>query len=230
MTNIPFSLVLAAGGMGTRMGVNVPKQYLHMRNKPIALFSFEIFLAMPELDQVVVVCDPIYQELFQKTAKSFSKKITFASPGIRRQDSVFNGIEKLNGDPLVCVHDAARPFITMPIIRNVIESAEKYGGSVVGVPLKATIKMCDNQKMIVSTPDRSKLWEMQTPQVVRLSLLKQGYAKAQADNLTVTDDVSLLELIGKPAKVVEGSYFNIKITTPDDLILSEQILDKYVLL
>lgn len=222
----PFSVVLAAGGIGSRMKSEIPKQYLEIKNKPLALYSFEIFANMPEVETMVVVCEPEYQSLFT----SDQKQVQFATPGKRRQDSVFNGIQKIHGDPIVCVHDAARPLIDPLLIRKTAEEAAKWGAAVLGVPVKGTVKVCNQDHLIISTPDRSKLWEMQTPQMIRLKLLQEGYAFAEAHHLTVTDDVSLIELLGKPVKVVEGSYLNMKVTTPEDLIIAERLMDVYALL
>lgn len=222
----PFSVILAAGGTGSRMQSEVPKQYLKIKNKPLALYSFEIFDSLPEVDTIVVVCDPTYHSLFV----SKQKKVLFAEPGKRRQDSVFNGIQLLKGDPLVCVHDAARPLIQTSVIRRTAEEAAKWGAAVVGVRVKGTIKICDSDQLIVSTPDRKQLWEMQTPQIIRLSLLKEGYAQANALHLSVTDDVSLVERLEHSVKVVEGSYTNIKVTTPEDLVIVEHLMETYALL
>lgn len=224
MKKTSFSVILAAGGMGTRMGREIPKQYIPIHDKPIALHSFEVFLSMPEVEEIVVVCDSSYNSLF--SSYSHSKKLEFAFPGQRRQDSVWNAIQKLSGDPLVCIHDAARPFINSSLVQAVVQEAVKHQAAVVGVPVKSTIKICDEDQMILSTPDRSKLWEMQTPQIIQFSLLLKGYAYARKNNLTVTDDVSLVELIGIPVKVVRGDYGNLKVTTPEDLIWAEQMLKK----
>ncbi len=228
MAKIPFTVMFLAGGMGTRMGSTVPKQYLMIHNKPLALHSFEIFASIPEVQQIVVVCEPFYEELFKPYQGN--KSLLFARPGLRRQDSLWNGIQLLQDDPLVCVHDSARPFIDVSLIRRVVESAEGMGAAAIGVRVKATIKVCNSEQMIVNTPERSQLWEMQTPQVVRLSLLKEGFAIAQERHMTVTDDVALAELAGRPAKVVEGSYINIKVTTPEDLLVAQKFLENHELL
>jgi 2-C-methyl-D-erythritol 4-phosphate cytidylyltransferase len=229
--NIPFSVILLAGGVGTRMRSKIPKQYLLIHNKPLALYSFEVFLSLPEVEEIIVVCDQEYEHLFN--AYQTGKRIAFASPGFRRQDSVYNGIQKLNNpkpDRLICIHDAARPFIDATLVRRVVHMAEHWDAAVAGVQVKSTIKLCDSAQIVVHTLDRSHLWEMQTPQVINLELLKEGFDQANEKNLTVTDDVSLVELIGKPVKVVEGSYNNIKVTTPEDLILVQQYIEKNALL
>lgn len=228
MANIPFTVVLLAGGMGTRMGSAIPKQYLTIQNKPLALYSFDVFASMPEVERIVVVCDSAYQALFKCDQRSSS--LLFTRPGVRRQDSLWNGIQLLQDDPLVCVHDAARPFIDVSLVRLAVKSAKQVGAAAIGVRVKATIKVCNSDQRIVSTPERSLLWEMQTPQVVRLSVLREGFAVAREKAVTVTDDVALAELAGKPAQVIEGSYLNIKVTTPEDLLVAQKFLENHALL
>lgn len=225
---IPFNVIFAAGGLGTRMGMEIPKQFISLANKPLALHSFELFLNIPEVHEIVIVCEPSFEHYFRQ--KNTDKKITFAVPGPRRQDSVYNGLQALNSDHLVCIHDSARPAVKVKNVRTVVEMASNFGAAVLGVPVKGTIKICDENKMIASTPERSKLWEMQTPQVIRYQWFTDAYRIAIDKNLTVTDDVSLVELLGKPVKIVEGCYSNIKATTPEDLIVLEKLLKNHVLL
>ena len=223
---VPFSLVFLAGGTGTRMVNTIPKQYLDVYQKPLAFYSFEIFLSLPEIKNFIIVCDPQYHALFNNFAQAKGIHLQFTQPGLRRQDSVFNGIQQLSGNPLVCIHDAARPLIETAIVRQVVQTAERWEAAVVGVKVKSTIKVCDGAQVIIETLDRASLWEMQTPQVIRLDLLKEGFMYAQQHQLTLTDDVSLVEVLGKPVKVVEGSYANIKVTTPEDLIFVEKLIEK----
>jgi 2-C-methyl-D-erythritol 4-phosphate cytidylyltransferase len=230
MKNTNFSVVFLAGGIGTRMRSEIPKQYLPIHAKPLALYSFEVFATMPEVQEIVVVCEPQYGPLFQSICLTKRINLQIASPGDRRQDSVFNGLQLLKDDCLVCIHDSARPLIEESIIRQVVQTAESWDAAVVGVKVKSTIKVCDDAQVVIDTPNRANLWEIQTPQVVRLSLLKEGFAYAEKHHLTVTDDVSLVELLGKPVKVVEGSHANIKVTTREDLVFVERFLEQYALL
>lgn len=227
---IPFSVVFLAGGSGTRMGGGIPKQFLPVNHKPLALYSFDVFLALPEVQEIIVVCEPQYESIFRNSADSKGIKLRFAPPGKRRQDSVFNGIKLLQGNPLVCIHDSARPFIRAALVRQVVQAAKSWEAAVAAVKVKSTIKMSDGAQIVVDTPNRDSLWEAQTPQVIRLDLLKEGFDYVHEHHVGVTDDVSLVELLGKPVKIVEGSYENIKITTPEDLNFIEQLKEKYVLL
>lgn len=229
-TIVPFSVVLLAGGMGTRMKSVIPKQYLPIHQKPLALYSFEVLASLPEVQDFIVVCEPQYDSLFYSSSKAKGLNLQFARPGERRQDSVFNGIQPLHNHPLVCIHDSVRPLIDASIVRQVAHTAASWGAATVGVRVRSTIKICDGAQVVVDTPNRTSLWEIQTPQVVRLDLLQEGFDYAQEHQLTVTDDVSLVELLGKPVKVVEGSYANIKVTTPEDLIYVEKLIEKHAVL
>lgn len=224
MNQIPFSLVFLSGGTGSRMELQQPKQYVEIHRKPLALYSFETFLSLQELETVVVVCEANYEPLFKESAKIFQTHLLFARPGLRRQDSVFNGIEKLSGDPLVCIHDSARPCIDIEAIRRTVAAGNEHEAAVLGVKMKSTVKKINKENFIIETPDRASLWEVQTPQVIRLNLLYEGFKIAKEHQKTVTDDVSLVELLGKPVKIVEGSYQNFKVTTPDDLEMAKHAL------
>lgn len=217
-----ISVILLAGGSGLRMGEEIPKQYLLLNGKPIARYSFDVFLAVPEITEITVVCDPSYRNVF--TTES-DKQIRFALPGTRRQDSVYNGLQSVSLEQkIICVHDAARPFIDAPLVSRVLEAGTQNGAATVGLPLKFTVKEATSDQFVKCTPDRSLLWEIQTPQVIRKDLLEAGFSYAIENNLTVTDDVSLVELINHPVKLIEGSPFNIKITVPADLVMANQFI------
>lgn len=215
-----ISVILLAGGKGARMQAAVPKQFLPLKERPIARYSFDVFLELPEVTQIIVVCEETYEPLFQTERK----QVLFASPGKERQDSVFNGLQKVCAEAtLVCIHDAARPFIKKTVVRQAFQEAEQYGAAAIAVPVKCTVKRSKDSLFVKETLDRSHLWEMQTPQVIQKNLLEEGFAYLHEHGLTVTDDAALVELLNKPVKLVCGDYSNIKITTPDDLIFAEML-------
>lgn len=217
------ALILLAGGIGTRMNSAIPKQFLTLKGKPAALHSLEIFLQFPEIVEVVIVCSPKYREVFKDYTDA---RISFALPGVRRQDSVFSGLTAVRSDPdLICVHDSARPLINHALVQRVIDEGARYGAATAGMPVKFTVKESDESNFVNATLDRTKLWEIQTPQVIKSSLLKEAFEIINAQNITITDDVSAVEWLKHPVKLVEGDYSNIKITTQNDLIIAEQTLE-----
>ena len=216
------SVVLLAGGVGKRMGAAMPKQYLPLRGKPIALHSLAVFEALPEVAEVVVVCDPAYRDLFEAAATT---PLKFAEPGAERQDSVSNGLARISAaSALVAVHDSARPLVTGGEVQACIGDALEHGAAVLGVPVKPTIKEADGAGFVAKTLQRSLLWEVQTPQIVRPALLRAGFELVAAEGLEVTDDVSVVEALGEPVKITLGRYTNIKVTTPDDMSVAEGFL------
>ena len=221
-----ISVILLAGGVGSRMQASLPKQFISLGEKPMACHSFEVFLALPEVIEIIVVCDPAYRSVFKNTRQNL--RLAFAEPGERRQDSVYNGFQQtdLKAD-LICIHDSARPFISPELVRPVLTVAEEVGAAALGMPIKFTVKECREGGWVKNTPSRDSIWEIQTPQVIRPDLLRKGFDKALESDLTVTDDVSLVELLPHPVKIVKGSHENIKITTPEDLLLAESILRKH---
>ncbi|KAI3445531.1 hypothetical protein Pfo_002196 [Paulownia fortunei] len=220
------SVILLAGGKGKRMGASMPKQYLPLLGQPIALYSFYTFSKMPEVKEIVVVCDPSYQDIFEDAKENIHVDLKFALPGKERQDSVYSGLEAIDSNSeLVCIHDSARPLVLAGDVAKVLKDARRIGAAVLGVPAKATIKEANSESFVVKTLDRKTLWEMQTPQVIKPDLLKKGFELVNREGLEVTDDVSIVEHLRHPVYITEGSYTNIKVTTPDDLLLAERILN-----
>lgn len=208
------SVILLAGGQGSRMRSSVPKQFLHLQGKPLALYSFELFTSLSWVMELIVVCDPQYQSLFPRFTLP---SVRFAIPGERRQDSVYNGFKEISPTAdLVCIHDSARPFLEKGNLEEVLEAARLYGAAALAVPAKNTIKETDPNQFVQRTLDRSKLWEMHTPQIATPQLISKGFEIALEYGLSVSDDAGLIELTGHPVKLVKDSYQNFKITTPED--------------
>lgn len=207
------TLILLAGGTGSRMGTLVPKQYLLLKQKPIALYSFDLFRASPEIDEIVVVCEPIYQHFF-------SGSVIFAKPGPRRQDSVYSGLLKSTQE-IILTHDAVRPFIEKNYLIPLLEAVRRTGAAALGTPVTSTVKQCRADHIVEKTLDRSHLWEIQTPQAFRRDLLFKAFDYVKKHNLEVTDDLSMMEALGHPAEIVPCSPRNFKITTPFDLAVAE---------
>ncbi|KAK9797743.1 hypothetical protein WJX73_005122 [Symbiochloris irregularis] len=153
--------------------------------------------------------------------------ICFAQPGIERQDSVYNGLQAISSSAkLVAVHDSARPLIMEDDARRCMHDALRVGAAVLGVAVKPTIKQVDALGNVVQTLERAGLWEVQTPQVIRPALLREGFQMVRSNHLAVTDDVSIIEAMGLPVHVTKGSYSNIKVTTPDDMMVAENLLSQ----
>lgn len=228
MTDLKYSVsaVLLAGGIGTRMNSEVPKQYLMLGDKAIARYSFDCLCLIPEISEIVVVCEEPHRSLFNKVIPDID--VSFAEPGSRRQDSVYNGCQAIISNPdLICIHDAARPFINRHLVKRVLDAADEYGAATAAMPIKFTVKEADEEQIVVNTPDRSTVWEIQTPQVLNPKIIEKGFDHVNNQGVTVTDDVSLAEQIGAPVKLVFGDYNNLKITTPEDLSIAEEILKNY---
>jgi 2-C-methyl-D-erythritol 4-phosphate cytidylyltransferase len=209
------------------MGANMPKQYLPLRGEPIATYSLRLFASLPEVGEVIVVCDPSYREIFTSCALSRALELKFALPGGERQDSVFNGLQAVSPSAqLVAVHDSARPLVTRAEAVAVFRDAQQHGAAVLGVQTKATIKQARADRFVERTLDRSVLWEMHTPQVVRPQILRDGFALVAKNKLAVTDDVSIVEAMGLPVFITQGEYTNLKVTTPEDMFIAERLLDE----
>lgn len=218
------SVILLAGGKGSRMNLEIPKQFLPLGNQLMVHYSFHFFTKLSCVKEIVVVSEPKYQTFFQQTK---DVEIRFALPGITRQLSVFNGLQEVSSDAkLVCTHDGARPFLDEMSFYELVKEARANEAATLAVPLKFTVKEKDRSNFVTKTHDRAPLVEIQTPQIIHYDLLKKGFKYAQEKQIEVTDDVSLVELLQKPVKLVMGSYQNIKITTVEDLELAEMIVKR----
>ncbi|MDT3428585.1 2-C-methyl-D-erythritol 4-phosphate cytidylyltransferase [Paenibacillus forsythiae] len=215
-------VVVVAAGRGTRMGTEESKQYLLLQGKPIVLHTLEVFQRHERISEIVLVAGAEDRERCRKWIDEYglSKVKDIVAGGAERQHSVYRGLERLSTE-WVMVHDGVRPFVRPADIDACYEEAERTGASILAVPVKDTIKQVDGQGRVLSTPDRRSLWAVQTPQTFRLSQLRAAYEAAEKEGFVGTDDSSLAERAGIPVAVVEGSYDNIKITTPDDLEYAE---------
>ena len=221
------SVVIVSAGRGSRMKADINKQFLKLKRKEVIAHTIDKFYNNTNIDEIVVVVKEDEAEFFRKNIieKYGYKNIKIAFGGEERQDSVFNGLKAVNKDcDIVLVHDGARPFVTEEIIKNSIECAKKNKCVIVGVPVKDTIKIINKDNEVCDTPNRSTLWSIQTPQVFEYSSIIKAHQRAKEENYYGTDDSMLMEHFGYNVKVVEGSYNNIKITTPEDLKIGEEIL------
>ena len=213
-----FGAVIVGGGSGSRLGADIPKAFVLLGGKPIYFYSVTTFLNHPKISEVIFV-----------TPKSFDGQVSLSgvrsvAGGKTRQTSVFNGLKALSAEiDAVLVHDAARPFVTAAVIDRLIASLSEGRGGIAALPISDTVKLAEGD-WIVETIERSSLWSAQTPQAFPVALLRQAYARAAAENGSVTDEASLIEKIGEKVRLIPGASLNFKITTPDDLALAETIL------
>ena len=219
MSNV--ALILGAGS-GTRMKTDKSKLLLDIMGKTVIERSVEAFLSVSDVDEVIVTVREEDIEAF--SALLDDERITFVIGGKTRQESVQNAVDTIDEAELILIHDGARPFIREADIENTIIAAKTFGAAAVGVPVKDTIKVIDDDAFVVDTPDRSTLFAVQTPQIFDFRHYKAALEKAARDGRDFTDDCQLIEYAGGKVKMVTGDYSNIKITTPDDIAVAENIL------
>ena len=219
--------VIVAAGKGKRMGTDVSKQFLPLCGKEILAHTVEKFEKAQNIRDIVLVTgmDSLQDVKDMSVEYGWQKIVSVVVGGKERQDSVWNGLQAVSEDTeIVLIHDGVRPFVTEEILDRSIETALDMGGCVAGAPAKDTIKVCNSENIAIDTPDRSTLWQIQTPQTFRRPLIMKAYAEAKADGFIGTDDASLAEYCGYPVKIIMGSYRNIKITTKEDLLIGEAFL------
>jgi 2-C-methyl-D-erythritol 4-phosphate cytidylyltransferase len=220
--------MIVAGGQGTRMGLEIKKQYLLLDGKEVLAHTIEKFHKMNEIHELIVVVAKedisfVKENICGKYGFHKVKKVV--AGGKERQDSVRAGLDAIEEAKYVVIHDGARPFINTQIILNALHKVKEVKACIVGVPLKDTIKECEvSSKKILNTPNRDQFFCVQTPQVFEKELLIQAYAYAKENKISATDDSALVEKMGKDVFIIEGDYANIKITTQEDLLFAELIL------
>lgn len=220
------SVIIVAAGSGKRMNMDINKQFIKLNKKEIIAHTIDVFYKNENVDEIIVCIKKEEEELFKdKIINKYSfKNIKIAYGGKERQDSIYNGLKCLDDKcDIVLIHDGARPFVDDRIINESIKVAREKKAVVVGTPVKDTIKVvCDG--IINDTPNRVNLWSAQTPQVFEYKLITRAYEEAYENNYYGTDDSMLVENIGQEVAMIMGSYDNIKITSPEDISIGEQIL------
>jgi 2-C-methyl-D-erythritol 4-phosphate cytidylyltransferase len=230
MTNFKSIALIPAAGMGKRMGASINKQYLQLNGLPIVSRTISVFERSSLIDAIYLVIPvdeiPYCREQIVE-AGGFKKIAAIVPGGKERQNSVMNGLNAMRNDvvddDVVLIHDGARPLVTENMLCESIAVARISDGVLVAVPTKDTIKIVSDG-IVVDTPPRETLWQAQTPQVFRFGIIHAAYLSAERDGFIGTDDASLIERNGGKIRIVPGDYRNIKITTPEDLVLAEAFL------
>lgn len=221
--------IILAAGQGKRMNSSVPKQYLLLENRPVLFYSINTMEQSEVIDEIVLVVGNgevsfVKENFVDKYG--FKKVVSIVEGGKERYHSVYNGLQEVKMADYVFIHDGARPFVTEEILKNAYQCVKEEKACVVGVPVKDTIKIADSSAYVADTPDRSFVWSVQTPQVFESALIKDAYAKLIEENVqNVTDDAMVVEtMLNMNIKLVMGDYKNIKITTPEDMLVGEVYL------
>ncbi|MBP1996453.1 2-C-methyl-D-erythritol 4-phosphate cytidylyltransferase [Paenibacillus eucommiae] len=221
-----LGVIIVAAGKGSRMRSEESKQYMQLGGRPILVHTLQLFQNIQQIGSIVLVVGEADLERCSQyiTEYAFTKVKHVLAGGKERQDSVYKGLGALSGETeWVLVHDGVRPFVAPEQVLSCWHKAMQEEAAVLAVPVKDTIKIVDEAGQIQSTPDRRSLWAIQTPQAFRFSLLLEAHERANVDGFVGTDDAMLVERMGVPVHVVEGDYYNIKITTPEDLPWGEWI-------
>ena len=219
--------IVPAAGQGTRMGREGNKLFLPLGGKPILVHTLKA-LEKCGVNQIILAVHPNEIEWIREEIQNWeiAIPIELVVGGAERQDSVYEALQIVSKEcQLVLVHDGARPFIKPEIVTRLLEEAKIHPAIIVAVPAKDTIKIADSTGQVKGTPDRSTLWQIQTPQCFAPSLLKRAYDEAKKSGFRGTDDASLVEQLGETVWLLKGDYQNIKITTPEDLIVAEAFLN-----
>lgn len=221
------AVIIPAAGSGKRMGGDIPKQYGNLGGMSILARTVKAFDGEKEIDDIIIVTNEAYLDRCREELSQLRlmEKVRAILPGGKeRQDSIYQAIRCLSEEvDIVLVHDGVRPFVTGELIRRTIETAKEYGAAVAAVPVKDTIKTVEDD-FLTKTLDRSQLYSVQTPQGFRRELLTRAYEEAIQNRDYGTDDAFLVERIGGKSHIVLGDYYNIKITTTEDMVFGEAIL------
>lgn len=220
--------IIAAAGSGRRMGRDINKVFIPLAGRPTLEYSIRTLESCSSITNLIVIAAPgEEQDVEQILLETINKPWKVVPGGSERQYSVANALKAVTGDTeVVVIHDGARPLVTPESIEEAIAAAFEFDAAIVAVPVKDTMKIVDDAEFVAGTLDRSTIWSIQTPQAFRTSVLKEAYKRAEQDGILATDDAALVENMGLKVKVVRGSYQNLKVTTPEDLIMAQALLGK----
>ena len=220
-----ISVIIPAAGLGKRMQQTMAKQYLKLNGKAILEHTLTKFQEHEEVNEIVLVLPESDIENHSYLKSDFPKISKIISGGKERQNSVSNGLRHVHKESdYILVHDAARPLIRKEEISKIIKSIDEHDVVVLAVPVKETIKVADKLNKVTETPNRDNLWSVQTPQGMKFKLMKKLYEKLESTNFMGTDEAMVAEYFGSAVYIVEGHYQNIKITSPEDLLLAELLM------
>jgi 2-C-methyl-D-erythritol 4-phosphate cytidylyltransferase len=222
--------IVLAGGVGKRMGSSTNKQFLLLDNKPIIVHTLQVFQECRPIDGIYLVVNhkdlPVIQEEILEQYH-FNKILKLVIGGRLRQDSVRNGLEAIDeACDVVTIHDAARPFVSPSFVEKSIFLMEMFDAIIPAIPARDTIKAISKEGFVMKTLERDALWQIQTPQTFKYDLIVRAYREGMAKKLCGYDDSAFIEHLGKKVKVMEGSPYNIKITTPEDLVIAKGLLSQ----
>lgn len=216
---LKLAVVIPAGGVGTRFGTRLPKQFIKLGRAPILTETVGHFARHPAVIAIVVAAPEIHVERTRRALARVTRRapVTVVQGGGMRQDSVWLALQAVPRDAdMIVVHDAVRPLITRGLIDAVVGAGAEAGAAICALPITETVKRV-RQGVVETTLDRSELWAVQTPQAFRAAVLREAHEKARRDGVVGTDDAMLVERLGHPVRVVCGLAENVKITTPEDL-------------
>ncbi|WP_027339565.1 2-C-methyl-D-erythritol 4-phosphate cytidylyltransferase [Halonatronum saccharophilum] len=222
------SVIIPAAGTGSRMKADKNKQFLTLGGKEILAHTIAKFIDCDIYEIIVVTKEDELNYCKKEIIKRYSfNNVRLVKGGLTRQESVYNGLQSVSLESeIILIHDGARPLIKESQIQNIIASVKDYGAVAFGVPLKDTVKVVDEDKKILNTPKRDSLVAIQTPQAFNKEMIIKAYRKAKEDGFLGTDSSSLVERAGGEVRVLDGSYENIKITTPEDLYFAQRTLSR----
>lgn len=222
--------IIVAAGKGLCLNDPLKKQYHLVVGMPIVVHTLRVFDGCRLIDDILLVVAEEDLEFCRTEiipCAKLEKKITLVPGGPQRQDSVYNGLQKIDAhDSIVVIHDGVRPFVTRDQLEACINEARVHGACILGVPAYDTLKRVTAKRNIVKTVDRENIWFAQTPQAFRCDLIKRAHERARQQGFIATDDAALIEQIGGKVKIIPGSRNNIKITHPEDLKLARILLER----